>query len=204
MAAGPPAPVEARVAAHEDGAAIAETLALAFHEDPVWAWAFPDPERRLEQHRAHWRMLIEASLSDGWTWVTEGCGAAAVWIAPGKPEISPEDEARLEPFFRDLLGDGAARVLDVYERFDAAHPHGEPHFYLSLLGTHPDRRGRGEGMGLLARTLERIDAERMPAFLESSNPANDGRYERLGFRPCGSFDLGEDGPSVTQMWRDPR
>ena len=58
-------------------------------------------------------------------------------------------------------------------------------------------------MGLLAATLERIDAEGAPAFLESSNPANDHRYERLGFTRCGEFELAEDGPSVTQMWRDP-
>jgi predicted GNAT family acetyltransferase len=59
-------------------------------------------------------------------------------------------------------------------------------------------------MGLLTATLERIDAEGAPAFLESSNPDNDHRYERLGFRRCGEFELAEDGPSVTQMWRDPR
>ena len=38
-------------------------------------------------------------------------------------------------------------------------------------------------MGLLAENLQRIDAEGAPAFLESSNPANDHRYERLGFAP---------------------
>ncbi len=38
---------------------------------------------------------------------------------------------------------------------------------------------------------------------ESSNPANTPRYERLGFKVCGEFELPEDGPSVTQMWRDP-
>jgi len=58
-------------------------------------------------------------------------------------------------------------------------------------------------MGLLAATLERIDAEGAPAFLESSNPVNTPRYERLGFAICGQFDLPENGPSVTQMWREP-
>ena len=59
-------------------------------------------------------------------------------------------------------------------------------------------------MGLLAENLAQIDAEGVPAFLESSNPVNDRRYERLGFVRCGEFELGEDGPGVTQMWRDPR
>jgi GNAT superfamily N-acetyltransferase len=102
-----------------------------------------------------------------------------------------------------MMGDGAARVLDTFEHFEAAHPRESEHFYLSLLGTHPDHRGKGIGMGLLAENLRRIDAEGTPAFLESSNPANDHRYERLGFVRCGAFELGEDGPVVTQMWRDP-
>jgi hypothetical protein len=51
--------------------------------------------------------------------------------------------------------------------------------------------------------LERIDAEGAPAFLESSNPVNTPRYERLGFSVCGEFELPEDGPNVAQMWREP-
>jgi GNAT superfamily N-acetyltransferase len=193
----------ARVATAEDLPAVTETIALAFNQDPVWGWAFPDPGRRLDQHRAVWGLLIESALADGWVWCAEDRGAAAVWIAPGRPELSPEAERRLGPLLEDLMGAGAARVLDTFERFEAAHPDDRDHFYLSLLGTHPDRRGEGIGMGLLAETLDRIDAAGAPAFLESSNPANDHRYERLGFVCRGEFELGEDGPAVTQMWRDP-
>jgi GNAT superfamily N-acetyltransferase len=194
----------ARAATADDAEAITETLALAFNEDPVWSWAFPDPERRLEQHRAVWGLLVGAKIEEGSVWQTDGGEAVAVWVLPGRPELGPVDEERPEALLADLLGEGAARVLDTFERFEAAHPHqrGE-HYYLSLLGTHPDRRGRGAGMALLSECLRGIDAEGMPAYLESSNPANDRRYEGVGFAPCGDFELGEDGPSVTQMWREP-
>ncbi|HEX6689298.1 MAG TPA: GNAT family N-acetyltransferase [Solirubrobacterales bacterium] len=199
-----PAPVDARIAAAADLPAVAATMAEAFYDDPVWGWAFPDSERRLEQHRVLWRFAVESALDYRWVWLTADCASASLWIPPGEPELRPEDEERMEPLLVELLGDGAARVLDTFERFDAAHPQGEPHYYLSLLATHPDHRGRGLGMGLLADNLVRIDAEGAPAFLESSNPANDHRYERLGFVRCGEFKLAEGGPSVTQMWRDPR
>jgi GNAT superfamily N-acetyltransferase len=195
--------VSARVASFADLPAVTDTLAEAFYSDPVWSWAFPDPERRLEQHRAVWGLFIASALEYRWVWLTDECAAAAVWIPPGRPELQPEDEVRLRTLLDDLLGDGASRVIETQRRFDAAHPHREPHFYLSLLGTHPDRRGRGIGMGLLADTLARIDEEGMPAFLESTNPDNDHRYERLGFSPCGEFELAEDGPTVGQMWRAP-
>lgn len=199
-----PTPVEARVAIEADLDAVAETMALAFYDDPVWGWAFPDLDRRLGQHRVAWAFAIEAALGYGWVWVTEGYTAASLWIPPGKPELRPEDEERIEPLMVELLGDGAPRVLQTFERFDRAHPQDRgPHYYLSLLGVHPDHRGKGLGMGLLADNLARIDAEGAAAFLESSNPANDHRYERLGFKCCGEFVLPEDGPNVTQMWRDP-
>jgi GNAT superfamily N-acetyltransferase len=197
-------PVEARVATRAEIPAAVEVLARAFYADPVWGWAFPDPERRLGQHRVVWELVAKAALSYESAWLTGDCAAVALWIPPGKPELRPEDEARLEGLLTELLGDGAARVLETFERFETAHPTAEPHYYLSLLATNPDQRGRGLGMGLLAATLEQIDAEGAPAFLESSNPVNDHRYERLGFRRCGEFELSEDGPSVTQMWRDPR
>ncbi len=196
--------MKAVVATTADLPALSETMALAFYDDPVWGWAFPDPERRLEQHRAVWGQLLEEGLGRGSAWIAEGCASAALWVPPGEPELSPERDARVHSMIEEMLGDSAGRVLDTMERFDASHPEGEPHHYLSLLATHPEHRGNGLGMGLLAENLRAIDAEGTPAFLESTNPANDARYEAQGFRRIGSFELGEDGPSVAQMWRDPR
>jgi ribosomal protein S18 acetylase RimI-like enzyme len=199
-----PAPVEVRRATADDLDAIAETLARAFYHDPVWGWAFADPDRRLVEQRAVWRFELEAALDYSWIWMTAGCASVALWIPPGKPELRPEDEERFEPFLRELCGPHADRVLASFERFDDAHPGDRPHYYLSLLATDPDHAGKGVGMGLLADCLGRIDAEGACTYLESTNPANHRRYERLGFRHCGEFEMPEGGPSVAQMWRDPR
>jgi hypothetical protein len=43
--------------------------------------------------------------------------------------------------------------------------------------------------------------ERMPAYLESTNPANVRRYEALGFRHATEFNP-EGGPVIRTMWRD--
>jgi GNAT superfamily N-acetyltransferase len=198
-----PPSVKARRAAVGDLPAMVEALALAFHADPVWSWAFPDPEQRLAQHSAVWRVVAESALDYDSAWLVDDGAAVALWIPPGQPELRPADEERLEALVGEMLGEGASRVLETFERFDAAHPDGEPHYYLSLLATHPDHSGRGLGMGLLADCLARFDAEGAPAFLESSNPLNTPRYERLSFAVCGEFELPEDGPNVTQMWRDP-
>jgi GNAT superfamily N-acetyltransferase len=131
-----------------------------------------------------------------------GGESASVWIPPGGTEIAEGVEADVEPLLQDLLGPRAGDVLELLARFDAAHPRDEPHFFLSLLGTDPAHAGRGLGMALLAENLERIDRESMPAYLESSNPANNHRYERHGFARIGEFyPPGSDIP-VTTMWRD--
>jgi ribosomal protein S18 acetylase RimI-like enzyme len=195
--------VTARVASTDaDLEAVTETISLAFHEDPTWSWAFPDANRRQEQYAIFWRLLIAGAMRYPWVLLTDGCEAAAVWIPPGGTEIPAEDEERIEPLVEDLVGPRAGEVLELLERFDAAHPRHEPHYYLSLLGTHPAHAGRGLGMGLLAESLRRIDAEGMPAYLESSNPANNHRYERHGFAKIGEFYPPSSEIPVTTMWRD--
>ena len=90
------------------------------------------------------------------------------------------------PTLEELLGDRSRTVLEGLLRFENAHPHDEPHYYLSFVATHDDHRGQGIGEQLLAENLELIDAEHFPAYLESSNPKNLERYGRLGFEPLGS------------------
>jgi GNAT superfamily N-acetyltransferase len=196
-----PRPVEAWPAAAGELDALAETLTLAFREDPVWNWGYSVPECGLGGMRAAWRLYLRGALPHGWVWRTEDGAAVAVWVPPGKPDLAPEDEERFEPLMRETLGAGAERLLAASERFEEARP-SEPHYYLSLLGTHPDHAGQGWGMGLLADNLARIDAAGGAAYLESSNPANVPRYERLGFAVFDEFAVSE-GIVVAQMWRDP-
>jgi GNAT superfamily N-acetyltransferase len=183
---------------------VTELFALAFYDDPTWSWAFPDPDRRMDHQRLWWGLFMHSALPHGCVWMTDDGGAAALWIPPGEPELSDEDEARVEPLVRELVGSHADDVMTLLGRFESNHPRHAPHYYLSLLGTHPDHRGQGKGMGLLAANLAQIDDIGMPVYLESSNRANDHRYERLGFVQAGEFAAPAGGPTLACMWRDPR
>ena len=196
--------VTARVADPSDIGAVAETLAGAFFDDPVWGWAFDDPARRHDQHVALWTLFVAGSVEHGWVWTTPRYEAVSLWIPPGCPELSEPHAVRLEPLLDELLGPRAALLIEVFSRFEAAHPRDQEHFYLSLLGTHPDHRGRGLGMRLLAENLSLVDTAGAPAYLESSNPVNLGGYRSVGFERHGEFALPEDGPTVTTMWRQRR
>lgn len=194
-----------RVAGEADLEAIGETLARAFEHDPIWGWAFEhaDRERKLAAIRAVFGFCAAAALAYGWVWVTGEVEAAALWIPPGLPEMSAADAERMPALIDEVCGpESAPRVGELMEAFERTHPSQPPHFYLSLLGTHPDHARRGLGMGVLAANLEGIDAAGAPAYLESSNPANVPRYERLGFRVLGEVEL-VPGIPATQMWRQP-
>jgi GNAT superfamily N-acetyltransferase len=195
--------ITSRAATTADLDAATETITTSFHLDPIWSWAFPDPDRRPEQYRVFWRLLIGGVLRYDWVRVTDGCESVAVWIPPGGTELPEGDEEKVEPLLTDLLGEHAPAVMELLARFEEAQPRAEPHYYLSLLGTHDDHRGKGIGMALLEENLALIDAEHMPAYLESTNPVNLGRYGRVGFVPIGEFSA-PDGPTATTMWRAAR
>jgi GNAT superfamily N-acetyltransferase len=189
---------DVRRAAPEDLEAVTETLWLAFAEDPLWRWAFPDHA----DLRPLWQLHVASALRHDWVWTIGDGAAAAVWIPPGGTELTPEEEAGLPGLVRELIGERAETVLELFDRFDGAHPHGPPHYYLSLLGTHPQHRGQGVGMRLVEENLRLIDAEGAPAYLESSNPANEPRYESAGFARIGSFTTPDDAREVATMWRE--
>jgi ribosomal protein S18 acetylase RimI-like enzyme len=196
-----------RAATTADLEAIGQTLAGAFEHDPLWGWAFEEAERerKIAALAEVFGFCAAAALGLGWVRVTDGVEAVALWIPPGAPEMSPADAERLPGVVAAACGpESAKRVLDLFGAFEDNHPHEPPHFYLSLLGTHPDHAGHGHGLGLVADCLAEIDAGDPPAaaFLESSNPANVPRYERLGFRPTREVEL-IAGLGGTQMWRGP-
>jgi GNAT superfamily N-acetyltransferase len=184
--------VRSRPATAADLEDVTATLTAAFARDPLWRWAFDD----LADLEALWRLLIGSALRYPWVRMLDRATAAALWIPPGGTELTGAEEEGLE----EML---PGPVLELLDRFEEAHPDGPPHYYLSLLGTRPDRRGEGLGMGLLAECLELFDAEGVPTYLESSNPANDARYKRVGYRKVGSFTTPDGAHTVATMWRDP-
>jgi GNAT superfamily N-acetyltransferase len=179
-----------------------ETIALAFATDPVWSVALAPADGSVEHHVPYWRIFVAAAQAQGGVRLLDGGAAVSVWIPPGGQELDEASLSALEAINARALGPvGAAEMAELYERFDANHPHDEAHAYLSLLATHPDHRGKGMGQMLLADNLRGWDAAAAPAYLESTNPANDHRYERAGFRRFGGFRAVRDDAPITTMWR---
>jgi GNAT superfamily N-acetyltransferase len=196
-----------RVAVEADLPAVAETLGHAFEHDPVWGWAFEggegevDREHKVAALGAVFGFAAASVLPYGWVRVSDGVEAVAMWIPPGCPELSPEDEERFPGLVREVCGEPAAtRILEAIDIFEELAPDEPDYFFLSMLATHPDHVGEGLGMALLAANLEEIDAAGAPAFLETSVRPLVPHYEAHGFRPEREDEILDGIPSI-QMWR---
>jgi hypothetical protein len=114
--------MDARRAGSDDLSNVAATLAAAFDGDPVWTWVFPDPERRPDQLRELWMLLLEGAVDLGWVWTTPDAEAATLWIPPGEPELAPAQAAQEGALWEKLLGPDIWRAPVLAEAFEGAHP----------------------------------------------------------------------------------
>ena len=195
-------PVVSRPAQATEADRVVETIALAFEHDPIWGVALGGPDGGTDHHAPYWRLFVAAAMRLETVRVTDDLGACAVWLPPGADELNADDLERLEALLERRLDPPALDAIHVlYERFEASRAARPGHAYLSLLATHPDHRGRGVGQALLAADLAHWDGLDVPAYLESTNPANDHRYERAGFRPIGGFAAVLDDARITAFWR---
>ena len=180
----------------------------AFSEDPLMAWLLSGRDQRDRERR--FRRFIGTYAATrtfqdhAEVHITADGGASAVWMRPPGHFVQPlGEQLQMLPTLVRLLGLGLPRALGFLAATEKQHPGDRDHWYLLGLAARRDRQGQGLGGQLLRFGLERVDAARMPAYLESSNPRNISLYERHGFRVTKRLDLGAGAPPTTAMWREP-
>ncbi|MFF9199020.1 GNAT family N-acetyltransferase [Streptomyces sp. NPDC014779] len=184
-----------------DAGDISRTLALAFDDDPMMRWFFPeDATREATLGRYFSTLFTRQYLANGVCERTEG--AAAFWVPAEAQEKAVPDGDTIQELIA-ILGDRAGLFKEAVETA-AAHAPAEPHWSLALIGAAPASQGTGQGAALLRSGLAQADAAGAPVYLESSKAANLPVYEHFGFRVREEFALPGGGPLLWGMWRDPR
>jgi ribosomal protein S18 acetylase RimI-like enzyme len=186
------------VAPHDAGPAI-HTIVLAFASDPVARWTWPNAQQYLEAMPRLALAFGGGAFAHGGAHYTDGFAGVALWLPPG---INPDEEALGEVLQSTVSPSHCADVFATFEQMAQYHPQ-EPHWYLPLIGVDPAHQGKGLGDALMAHVLARCDRERVPAYLESTNPRNVSLYRRHGFEPIGAIQSGSS-PILVPMLRRPR
>jgi ribosomal protein S18 acetylase RimI-like enzyme len=191
-------PTVRTITAAEAGPAI-ETIVLAFAADPVARWTWP----RSDQYLAAMPKMVRAfggnAFTRGGACCTENCVGAALWLPPG---ISPDEEKLGEVMQSTVAPSLRESVLGTFEQMAKYHP-SEPHWYLPLIGVDPAYQGQGHGDALMSHVLRQCDRDKIPAYLESTNPRNVPFYERHGFESLGAIQVGSS-PTLVPMLRRTR
>lgn len=173
------------------------TIVLAFATDPMARWSLPNSEQYLTHFPAVVRAFSGDAFEQGTAYQAAGFSGAAVWLAPGCGPDHNGLNAIMEEAMPAAL---RAEAASIFEQMAQFHP-GEPHWYLPLIGVDPAQQGKGYGSALMQFALEECDRDGMPAYLESSNPANIPFYERHGFKMVGEIQEGSS-PTLYPMLRN--
>jgi ribosomal protein S18 acetylase RimI-like enzyme len=192
-------PFKIKIATPPDAASVIQTVTRAFRADPVARWFYPDAE----QYEQHFPRFVEAFAGAAFEHGSADClddySAAAFWLPPG----AHADDHALATLLCDSIPERSqAEVFSLLERMEHNHPD-ESHWYLPMIGVVPARQGSGCGSALLQHGLQRCDADRKLAYLESSDAKNIPLYERYGFELLGKIQAGSS-PPLFPMLRRPR
>ena len=195
------APVAAGAA---DAAQVAADLSASFAADPIFNWFLRADARHDSARLKLFNLLIAMGLADGQVFRPASGGAASIWL--------PSESLGPTPFLQELRALPAIlgatgfsrlpRMSAMRSMMDAHHPKSPPHAYLWFLGVRPEAQGFGVGSRLLAHGLARVDAQGLPAYLESSNEANVPLYRRHGFEVVEVLKAKPDAPPMWAMWRE--
>lgn len=179
------------------GSAIAAVV-MGFSTDPVARWMYPDPADYLRWFPSFVRAFAGRAIESRSAYISAGSNGAALWLPPG---VHPDDEAIVSVAFGTTSEKIQRDLLPLFEAMGDGHPD-EPHWYLPMIGVESHMQGQGIGAALMRHALERVDADRMPAYLESSNPRNISLYRRFGFEVVGTIKIGS-APPLYPMLRKP-
>ncbi|PSN05840.1 GNAT family N-acetyltransferase [filamentous cyanobacterium CCT1] len=187
------------LATQADQKHLTAALVLAFVDDPMMRWMYPDSHQYLTHFPGFVRAFGGRAFEQQTVYAASGHAGAAFWLPPG---VEVDEQALIELFQRSvseaLLGD----LFAVLEQMDHYHIH-QPHWYLSLLAVEPVHQRRGYGSALMHEILARCDRNHLPAYVESSKPDNIPFYQRHGFELLGTIQAGTS-PPLFPMLRPPQ
>ncbi|MCM4084261.1 GNAT family N-acetyltransferase [Paractinoplanes hotanensis] len=176
---------------------VAEVLASAFADDPVFSWLYPD-RRRVARLRLLFGALAAHAITSGHTYLTADGATVALWSAPHSWKVPVPTLLRAAPRIVASAGVRLPRVLRRLSELEGHHARApQDHWYLEFIGTRRSAQGRGHGSRLLADGIDRCDS---PIYLDTPNPRTLPFYRRAGFTVTEELSF-PTGPPQWALWR---
>ena len=189
---------------------IAVLGARSFYDDPFFVHLSDEPmlrNRGLALYmRSHLIALGDSAVATGARNAAGLLVGICVWQRPGTHPLPLGRQVReLGGSLRALLPRPASLVTGLRYTLavERARPRDE-HWYLCLLATDPMAWRRGVGSALLEPSLEAIDGDGLPCYLETQKEDNLAFYRRFGFEEMARLTPSAAGPPLFTMTRPVR
>jgi GNAT superfamily N-acetyltransferase len=167
---------------------LAGMIARAFFDDPLHAWFFPDPRRRIRRIAMMYGIMMR--FYGTVTRTSARNEGVAIWddaeVESPRARIGLVEGLRLAVRF---IGGCGGRSLFRMIRYQlwamplhARSMDGKKHRYLALIAVDPREQGKGHARRLLEPAIAEADRAGMACCLETQNPSNVPLFEHFGFR----------------------
>ena len=168
----------------------------------MFGWLLPDARSRPGRLVRFFDLeLRHVVLPVGRAWTCDPSAGASLELPPGSWRMPIRSQLIHAPSFARIFGRRLPHAAALITSMERRHLR-EPHFYIPYVGVATAFQGQSIGTRLLRQTLDRCDAERLPAYLEATSERNAELYARLGFEHLDSFTLGGS-PPLWPMRRPP-
>ena len=166
--------------------AAGSVLSKAFHHDPIFNYLIPDTNQRLKTLNHYFQHVIKYGLRYGEVYSSPNLEGISVWLPPKNSSHTRWKAIKTGALVLPVKVKWKYLTLQnkIYKFTDNLHKKfaPNPHWYLSLIGVGPDNQGKGVGKQLLSTTINRIDPENKPNYLETNTEKNVELFKRFGFR----------------------
>lgn len=172
---------------------ICRTFARSFWDDPVMRWLFPDDE--VFRDGTVMKDFFRRLLAHRHSYVTPDVAAFAMWIPPGRPEVDVEPSTTREVPSEEMI----SKFVALQQALVTNTPE-DDHWYLQMVGTHPDWQRLGIGTRLIRQGIERATSDGLGIYLETETVENVAYYRHLGFEVRSEWMVSAGGPQMWGMW----
>lgn len=180
---------------------LSRLLAEVFQEDPFHSWIFPNVSIRMRRQRRFFALSLRRRMGLDVMYTTPDHRGVCAWSGPNTPRSNILHALWFKLLFGLNIGPRAPLLLPGVRRLISHQPK-YPHWYLSLLATHPEHRRQGLGTTLLQPILSQCDTEGIPAYLEATSEISVAFYKHIGFVVVQEIKL-PFGPTLWPMLRKP-
>ena len=170
---------------------LGKTMSAAFFDDPLMKYMVPDDSKRLD--KGNWFMSKAIGYCTKWgeVYTDDNFTGGSAWLTPGNTKMSTMRVLRAGlwqmPFRIGLGGFSRFNKLDsTASAVHKKHVQGD-HWYLLVLGTHPDQQGTGIGTAAIDAGVAKADEAGLLAYLETGTESNVEYYTKRDFKIAEEF-----------------